>query len=142
MTNAVSGVKAIDSLSSNEFRVEIDGHVASGIFSVRGLCVRCVPAVGSAPENRPLTIIKMVQRDPGLPFNRWMRDTLAQPAAQVTRDVTIVAVDEGVETRRWSFREAWISEISYSDFDSSREELVEERLTIQHHGVDEVWPER
>ena len=32
------------------------------------------------------------------------------------------------------------NDISYSDFDTSRDALVEERLVIQHHGVEEIWP--
>jgi phage tail-like protein len=82
----------------------------------------------------------MVQRDPNLPFNRWIRDTLTNPTGKVTREVHIVAMDEGRESRRWVLRRAWISEISYSDFDSGSDQLVEERLTLQHDGITMLWP--
>lgn len=58
----------------------------------------------------------------------------------MTRTLAIVALDEGVETRRWVLRDAWISQIAYSDFDSASQALVEERLTIEHGGVEVVWP--
>lgn len=141
MTQEYSGIQAIDSLSANEFRVEIDGDVATGIFSVRGLHIRCVDLAAGRLVNQPLTIAKMVQQDPMLPFNQWTRDTLANPTGKVTRDIAVVAMDEGVETRRWVYKNAWISDIAYSDFDSSSDELIEERLTIQHTGVEELWPE-
>jgi hypothetical protein len=84
----------------------------------------------------------MVQQDPNLPFNEWTRETLAHPTEKITRDLAIVAVDDGVETRRWIYRNAWISDISFSDFDSSSQELIAERLVIHHGGVEEVWPQR
>jgi phage tail-like protein len=87
----------------------------------------------------PLVITKMVQRGPELAANRWIRETLENPTARVTRKLAIIALDDGVEVRRWVFREAWISEVSYSDFDASSEALVEERLTIQHRGVEVIW---
>jgi hypothetical protein len=83
----------------------------------------------------------MVQRDPALPCNQWTRETLTNSTTKVTRDVAVVAMDEGVETRRWVFKEAWISDITFSDFDTSSEELIEECLTIQHGGVEELWPD-
>ena len=82
----------------------------------------------------------MVQREADLPANRWVRETLANPRDRVTRSLEIVALDDGVEVRRWVYRDAWISEVTYSDFDSSSDALIEERLTIQHGGVEEVWP--
>ena len=35
-----SGIRAVDSLSANEFQVEINGEVASGIFGVSGIHIR------------------------------------------------------------------------------------------------------
>jgi phage tail-like protein len=141
MAQEPMGVQALDSLSSNEFRVEIDGVVASGIFGVGGLRVRSVDLVAGRLVNQPLVIVKMVQRDSTLPFNQWTRETLANPTAKVTRQIAVVAMDEGVETRRWVFRDAWISEIAFSDFDTAHNELIEERLTVQHGGVEEIWPQ-
>jgi hypothetical protein len=142
MTQENSGVKAMDSLSSNEFQVEINGEVVSGVFGVSGLHIRCVDLATGRLVNQPLTITKMVQQDPDLSCNQWTRETLASPTTRVTREIAIVALDEGVETRRWVYTEAWISDITFSDFDSGSEILIEERLTIQHSGVEEIWPER
>ena len=141
MAESSTGIKAVDSLSANEFRVEIDGEVASGIFGVSGLRIRSVDLTAGRLVNQPLTLAKMTQQDPTLPFNRWTRETLANPTGKVTHEIAIVAMDEGVETRRWVFKDAWISDIAFSDFDTSRDELIEEQLTIQHGGVEEVWPD-
>jgi hypothetical protein len=137
----LSGIQAVDSLSSNEFRVELDGAVVTGIFAVRGLHIRCVDLAAGRLVNQPLTISKMVQQDRSLPFNQWTRETLANPTSKITRDLAVVAVDDGVETRRWVYKGAWISDIAFSDFDTGTEVLIEERLTIQHGGVEEFWPE-
>jgi hypothetical protein len=47
-----------------------------------------------------------------------------------------------LETRRWVYQEAWISDIAFSDFDKAHSVLIEERLTIQHSGVEQIWPEK
>lgn len=140
---------ALDSLAANEFQVWLDGVPVSGVFSVKGLTPHSVQTLktwlGLIPLpasriNKPVVIAKMVQRDPNLPFNRWIRDTLANPTGKVTREVHIVAMDEGKETRRWVLYRAWISEIAYSDFDSGSDQLVEERLTLQYDGIRMLWP--
>lgn len=140
MAEELTGIQAVDSLSANEFQVEIDGEAATGIFGVSGLHIRSVDLTAGRLVNKPLTITKMVQQNPDLPFNRWTRDTLANPTTKVMRDIAVVAMDEGTETRRWVYKEAWISDIAFSDFDSGSEMLIEERLTIQHNGVEEIWP--
>ncbi|MCZ7540580.1 MAG: phage tail protein [Anaerolineae bacterium] len=139
MAETSTSIQATDSLSANEFRVEINGTVASGIFGVSGLHSRKVDLEGGKPVNQPVLITKMVQRDPDLPFNAWIRETLANPAAKIARQIAIVALDEGVETRRWVLKDAWISAVGYSDFDSGSDQLIEERVTVQHSGVEEVW---
>ena len=139
-TESSTGIKALDSLSANEFHVEIEGVTATGIFGVSGIVIRSVDLGAGRLINAPLTLTKMVQQDPELPFNQWTRETLANPTTRVTRQLAVVAMDEGQETRRWVFKDAWISDISFSDFDTSRDELIEERLVIQHHGVEEIWP--
>jgi hypothetical protein len=138
MTEESMGIKAIDSLSANEFQVEIDGEVATGIFGVSGLCVRSMDLTAGRLVHLPLTISKMVQQDPDLACNRWTRETLANPTAKVTRQVAVVAIDEGVETRRWSCG-CVDQRDRFSGFDRQRR-LVEERLTLQHSGVEEIWP--
>jgi len=134
-------MRTVDSLSTNEFQVELDGEKVSGIFGVHGLTVRALDPTTGEAVRRPVVISKMVQRDPALPLNTWLRETLAKPGEKVTRGLAIVAMDEGVESLRWVLTEAWISDVAYSDFDASRRELIEERLTIQHSGVQTIWPE-
>lgn len=139
MAETPTSIQAVDSLSANEFRVEINGAVASGIFGISGLHSRSLDLEAGKFVNRPVLITKMVQRDPDLAFNAWIRETLANPTAKIVRQVAIVAMDEGVETRRWVLKDAWISAVAYSDFDSGSDQLVEERVTVQHSGVEEVW---
>jgi phage tail-like protein len=140
----VSGPRAIDSLSANEFAIEIDGERASGIFKVSGLVsfkldVRTTTSLKEIKE--PFKIVKMVQRDPNLPFNRWLRETQAAKADIVrpTRTIAVIAIDDGVETRRWTVNNAWVSEVSYSEFNTGSGELIEETLTIQWDSIEESW---
>ncbi len=140
MTDEFSGIKAIDSLSSNEFQIEIDGEIATGIFGVSGLHIRSVDLTAGRLVHQPLIITKMVQQNPTLPFNRWTRETLANPTSKVTRQIAVVALDDSVETRRWVYQDAWISDIAFSNFDKGHDALIEEWLTIQHGGVEEIWP--
>ena len=133
MTAPAVGVKAVDSLSAYEFQVEIDGTVATGIFAVQGLTSFALDG-----EYPPLVITKMVQQDPARPFNAWTRET--QGGGKPTREIAIIAMDEGVETRRWIYRSAYITHIGFSNFDTSLSELVEEQITIRAEAVEEVWP--
>ncbi len=128
-----SAARSVDSLSAYEFQVELNGQIVGGVFNVHGLTSFIL-----AEDMPPVVIAKMVQRDPGLPFNRWIRETLA--GGRPTRDLAIVAMDEGYETRRWVYRDAFISRISYSDFDTGLTELVEERVEIRADRVEEIWP--
>jgi hypothetical protein len=141
MAEETSGIQAVDSLSANEFHVELNGELVTGIFGVSGLHIRSVDLTAGRLVNRPLVITKMVQQNPALPFNQWTRETLANPTTKVTRELAVVAMDEGRETRRWVYKDVWISDIAFSDFNTGNQELIEERLTIQHNGVDEIWPE-
>ncbi|NDJ75611.1 MAG: hypothetical protein GYB65_05070 [Chloroflexi bacterium] len=141
MTQDQSGIQAVDSLSANEFHVEINGVVASGIFGVGRQQIRSVDLEAGRLVHKPLTITKMVQRDQALPFNQWVRETMDNPTAKITREIAVVAMDEGQETRRWVYKDAWISDIAFSEFDSGSDVLIEEQLTVQHGGVEEIWPE-
>ncbi len=136
-----SGIRSLDSLSANEFLVEINGEEATGIFGVSGLHIRHVDLSAGKLIPQPIIITKMVQQDPELPFNLWTRETLANPTTKVTREIAVVAMDEGVESRRWVYKDAWISDIAFSDFDTSSDVLIEERLTLHHSGVEEIWPD-
>jgi hypothetical protein len=130
---APTGIQAVDSLSAHEFKVEINGQEVSGIFAVQGLT--SFSSTGAFP---PLTITKMVQQGAEQPFNAWIRETEA--GEEAVRDVAIVAMDEGKETRRWVYRAAQIIHVGYSDFDTGRSELVEERVTLKADAVDVIWP--
>lgn len=141
----VSGVQAVDSLSANEFAVELEGERVAGVFRVSGLIsfkldVRTTTSL--KPIKEPVKIAKMVQRDSNAPFNRWLRDTREAKADIVrpTRALAILALDDGIETRRWTLKRAWISEVSYSDFNTGSGELIEETFTIQWDDIDETWP--
>ena len=70
MAEERAGIKAIDSLSANEFHIELNGEIATGIFGVSGLHIRSVDLTAGRLVHKPLTITKMVQQDPNLPFNR------------------------------------------------------------------------
>jgi hypothetical protein len=126
-------LKQVDSLVANEFVVELDGEALEGIFGVQGLV-----SFNTAAAEGTFVISKMVQRDPNNPINRWVRETTN--ATRPTRTVTVVAVDDGVETRRWAAKDAWISRIAYSDFNAGSGELVEEYITIQYSAIEESWP--
>jgi hypothetical protein len=132
-TESLAGVKAVDSLSAYEFKVELDGQPVGGIFSVAGLT-----SFALAGDFPPLVITKMVQQDPNTPFNAWTRASRA--GGKPTRNLAIVAMDEGVETRRWVYHSAYITAISFSAFDTASSELIEEKITIQAERVEEIWP--
>lgn len=140
------GVQAVDSLSANEFSVEVGGERATGIFAVTGLSSYALRMEDGKPVGMdfpPIVVTKMVQQDVTNPFNKWTRETVAARGTRLpTRDVAIVALDEGIETRRWVYRNCWISSIQFSDFDTALDFLVEEKITIQHGGVEEIWPQR
>lgn len=138
-------LQAVDSLVANEFRLEINGETISGIFRVTGLVsfkldVKSTTALKRLHE--PFKVTKMVQRDPLNAFNTWVRETFRADADIVrpTRELTIVAIDDGTVVRRWVVRKAWISEISYTDFDTGSAEMIEETVTIQHDGIEDSFP--
>lgn len=140
-----NGIQAIDSLVANEFQVQIDGQPASGIFGISGLVtfkldVKTTTALKKVTE--AFTLTKMVQRDPNNVFNTWIRETFAagDDISRPTRTLSIHAIDDNVETRRWIVKGAWISQIGYSDFNSASGEMVEETVTIQYEDIEEVWP--
>jgi hypothetical protein len=134
----------IDSLSANEFTVEIDGARAVGILNVTGLVtfkLDVKPALTKLVDE-PFKIGKLVQHDAQQPFNVWIRETThaGGDIVRPTRTLAILALDEGIETRRWTVKGAWISEIAYSKFDTGSSELIEETLTIRFDSIEESWP--
>jgi len=133
----------IDSLSANEFEVHLDGERVPGVFRVSGFVpfkLEVRPGMTKIVRD-PFKLAKMVQRDPALPFNRWIQETLGakEDIVRPVRSLVVVALDDGVETRRWTVSRAWISEISYSDFNTSSGELVEEVVTLHYEDIQETW---
>ncbi len=129
-----------DGQLAGEFALEIDGRRVSGILAVRGLVafrldVRTTTAIRKLQE--PFKITRMVQQDPQHPCNVWVRETFeaGEDIVRPARTLGLLALDKGEETRRWIVNDAWISEISYSDFDSSSSDVLEETLTIQYEDV-------
>ncbi len=144
-STASKSTKHIDSLSANEFHIELDGEVVDGIFKVSGLApfkleVKQASALKMVKD--PIQIVKMVRRDPNNVVNRWLRESIAvhTDIMRVTRTIAVVAVDDGEEIRRWNVKGAWISGVSYSEFNSGSGELVEETLTLQWESIETVWP--
>lgn len=131
----------VDSLVANEFHIEINGATLTGIFKVMGLVTYECDSEGNRVRP-PFVITKMVQRDPNAPLNAWLRETLAERSNtnRPRRDVVIVAIDDGVVTRRWTVKNAWIQQVSYSDFDTASFEMMEERFTIQYEDIEEEFP--
>lgn len=133
-------IQEVDSLVANEFAVEIDGETCSGIFGVRGLTLFQLDDAGNRTQPS-FEITKMVQRDADLPFNKWHKETIANrdDDTRPTRTVAIVAIDDGIETRRWIAKDAFISSIRYSDYDTGSSEMIEETYTIMYSNIDESW---
>lgn len=128
---------SLDSLQGNEFAVEIEGHLMNGVFRVSGLTTFKLAADSSTPAQ--ITLAKMVQRDVTMPFNTWIRETVTGNGDRPTRRIDVLAVDDNEETRRWTLNDAYITEIRYTDFDTSSSELVEEIVTIAYESLTETW---
>lgn len=137
MNNAVQ----VDSLIANEFAFEIGGETVSGVFRIGNLTTYATDEEGNRIKP-PFEVSKMVERDANNAFNSWLRETVAARDSddKPTREVTVVAVDDGVETRRWTVKNAWIKSISYSDFDSSSFEMIAETFVIAYDDIEETFP--
>ncbi len=145
MPAAVHSIRAVDSLVANEFVLHINDEPVTGIFTISGLVSFKLEVKTTNQLKRmeqPFKITKMVQRDPHNIFNEWLRETFQAGADIVrpTRTLTIVAVDNGVQIRRWVVKKAWVSEVSYSDFDSGSSELIQETIRIHYDEIEENWP--
>lgn len=125
--------QTIDSLVANEFTVELDGAKVDGVFRVSGL------TLFKTTIDTPVVITKMVQRDPNVAFNKWLKDTLNAVGKVPTRNVSITAVDDGVAVRRWMFNDAHVASVTYSDFDTASAEMVEERIALNYGSVSHAW---
>lgn len=131
----VDSISAVDSLQGNEFAVELDGTVVQGVFRVSGLVSFRLNLGDSTPS---VTLAKMVQRDATLPFNQWLRESV-ESGNRPTRNVSVIAIDDGEETRRWTLTDAYITSVSYSDFDTASSDFVEEIVTITYSKIIEAW---
>ncbi|MEM9951898.1 MAG: phage tail protein [Chloroflexota bacterium] len=131
----------IDSLIANEFAFEIGGEVATGVFRVSGLITYATDDDGNRIKPA-FTVSKMVQRDASNPFNQWLQETTNErdsDGERPRRDIAVVAIDDGVEIRRWEVKNAWIQSVSYSDFDSSSFEMVAETFVIRYDDIVETF---
>jgi hypothetical protein len=142
---ALATTRHIDSLSANEFAVEIDGARVTGVVRVNGLRafrLEIKPAQTKLMHDA-FKLSKLVQHDAENPFNRWLRETLnaKEDIVRPKRTLAIIALDDGRETRRFTVKNAWIGEIAYSDFDSAKSDLVEETLTIYFEDIAISWGE-
>lgn len=137
----MENIKQLDSLIANEFAFEIGGEPISGIFRISGLVSYATNDDGERIKP-PFEVAKMVERDGNNLFNTWLRETIdaRDSDEKPRRDVTVVAVDDGVQTRRWLAKNAWIKSISYSDFDSASFEMVAEVFVIAYEDIEESWP--
>lgn len=135
-----TNMNTVDSLVANEFAVEINGQVTDGIFGVRGLVSFKIDENGKRVKPA-FDIVKMVQRDGNNVFNKWLRETIASRDSdnRPKRDVAIVAIDDGLETRRWTVKGAYITAVRYSDYDTGWSEMVEEIYTIAYSDIEETW---
>lgn len=136
---------AIDSLVANEFAVELEGERLPGVFRVSGLTpfkMDIINPSAMVAVREPFQLAKMVQRDGNAPFNQWLRETLAQKGSPLRpkRTLAILAIDDSVETRRWTVKGAFIIGVSYSAFDTGSSEMVEEVVTILYEDIEESWP--
>ncbi|GAB5494595.1 MAG: hypothetical protein Phog2KO_48100 [Phototrophicaceae bacterium] len=131
----------IDSLIANEFAFEISGEAVSGVFRVGNLVTYATDDDGNRLKPS-FEVSKMVERDGNNAFNSWLRETTDARNSDESprRDVTVVAVDDGVETRRWTAKNAWIKSVSYSDFDSSSFEMIAETFVIGYEDIEESFP--
>lgn len=131
----------VDSLVSNEFAFEINGERVNGILQISHLVTFRLHEDGTRGMP-PFEVAKIVERDAGTAFNRWLRETLdgRHEGKKPRRDVTVVAVDDGVVTRRWTARNAWIQEVRYSSFDSTSFEMVAETYVIGYDDIEDEWP--
>ena len=142
-TTAIVEHTHVDSLLANEFTILLDGETVKGVFKVSGLLpfkLEVKPSLTKLVRD-PFKLSKMVQRDPNLPVNRWLRETIEakEDIVRPTRTLEILAIDDGEESRRWTIKGAWISEIAYSDFNSASSDLIEETLTIHYDDIIETW---
>jgi len=145
MTADKNTLIAVDSLVANEFEVQIEGQKVLGVFRVSGLTpfkLNVLNPGASLAVHEPFQLAKMVRRDANSSFNKWLRETVAHRTSsnRPKRTLSIVAIDDGIEIRRWTAKGAYITGVTYSSFDSGSSEMVEEVITIHYEDIEESWP--
>lgn len=143
--DAENTLVAVDSLVANEFAVELEGVRLPGVFRVTGLTPFKLDIINPSAmviAREPFQFAKMVQRDGTSPFNVWLRETIAAKNSPLRpkRTLAVVAIDDGVETRRWTAKGAYIIAVSYSSFDTGSSEMVEEYVSVLYEDIEESWP--
>lgn len=135
----MSNTVQVDSLIANEFAFEINGESVSGVFRVGNLVTYATDSEGNRIKP-PFEVAKMVERDANNSFNAWLRETTdaRDSDESARRDVTVVAVDDGIETRRWTAKNAWIQSVTYSDFDTGSFEMIAETFVIGYDDIEET----
>jgi hypothetical protein len=141
---SAQSVQRMDSLSANEFAVYLEEMPLRGVLRVmefKPFKLDVKPTTALKALKDPFKLVRLVESDPASPVNKWLVESVNAQADfdRPRRDLTLVAVDEGVPTRQWLITGAWISEASYSSFDSSSREFVEETLTIQWEAIKFEW---
>jgi hypothetical protein len=141
---AAAAVKRMDSLSANEFAVYLEGIPLRGVLRVaefKPFKLDVKPTTALKALKEPFKLVRLVESDPSSPVNKWLVESINAQTDfdRPKRDLTLVAVDEGIPNRQWLVTGAWISEAAYSSFDSSSREFVEETLTIQWDAIKFEW---
>ncbi len=133
-------IVTVDSLVASEFEVTLGDAPVKGVFRIQGLVTYAVDAQGNR-QKPPFTLSKMVQQNPQEPINVWLRETIASRhgGERPRRDLQIKAVDDGVVTRIWHVRGAYILSIGYSDFDESSFEMVAENFTFGYEDIEDEF---
>lgn len=130
----------LDSLVASEFALEINGETLSGIFTVEGFVSYQVDA-GGVRQLPPFSISKMVQHDANNAFNAWLIETTTSrhTTERPRRDVVLKAVDDGIITRSWTIKSAFILSVAYSSFDVASFAMMQEIYHIGYEDIEEVF---
>jgi hypothetical protein len=139
-----ASVQRMDSLSANEFAVYLDETPLRGVLRItdfKPFTLEVNPKTALRAVKEPFKLVRLVESDQASPINRWLTQSIESQTDfdRPKRDLTIIAVDEGVPTRQWVVTGAWISGVAYSSFDSGSREFVEETFTLQWDAIRFEW---
>ncbi len=136
----MASAQLLDSLVASEFEIEINGSKLTGIFRISNLVSLKFDETGKR-HTPPFEIAKMVQRDVSSAFNIWLIESTnaRSGSTRPTRDIVIKAVDDGLVTRTWTIKNAFLMEVRYSDFNVASFEMVEEVYTLGYEDIVEAF---